>query len=68
MDKNYKVGEKHYKEVPNVVGMNVDDGKKLLKGFSLEFSGSGSVISYQSPSAGEKILEDDVVRLYLDGD
>ena len=67
-EKNYKVGEKHYKEVPNVVGMNVSDAKVLLKGFSLEFSGSGSIISYQSPSAGEKILEDDVVRLYLDGD
>ena len=48
--------------------MSVSDAKVLLKGFSLEFSGSGSIISYQSPSAGEKILEDDVVRLYLDGD
>lgn len=67
-EKNYKVGEKHYKEVPNVVGMSVSDAKVLLKGFSLEFSGSGSIISYQSPSAGEKILEDDVVRLYLEDD
>ena len=65
-EKNYKVGEKHYKEVPSVVGMNVNDGKKLLKDFSLEFSGSGSIISYQSPSSGEKILEGDVVRLYLE--
>lgn len=67
-EKNYKVGEKHYKEVPSVVGMSVSDAKVLLKGFSLEFSGSGSIISYQSPSAGEKILEDDVVRLYLEDD
>lgn len=64
-EKNYKVGEKHYKEVPNVVGMSVNDAKGLLKDFSLEFSGSGSVVSYQSPSSGQKILEDDVVRLYL---
>ena len=67
-EKNYKVGEKHYKVIPDVVGYDVDEAKKLLKDFSLEFSGSGSIISYQSPSAGEKILEDDVVRLYLDGD
>ena len=65
-DKNYKVGEKKYKEVPNVVGMNVSDGKKLLSDFSLEFSGNGSIISYMSPSAGERILEGDVIRLYLE--
>ena len=65
-EKNYKTGEKHYKEIPNVVGMNVNDAKNLLKGFSIEFSGSGSTISYQSPNAGEKILEEDVIRLYLE--
>lgn len=65
-EKNYKVGEKHYKEIPNVVGMDISEARKLLKDFSLEFSGSGSVISYMSPSEGEKILEGDVVRLYLE--
>ena len=64
-EKNYNIGDKKYVEVSNVVGMNVNDAKKVLSDFSLEFSGSGSVVSYQSPSAGEKILEDDVVRLYL---
>lgn len=64
-EKNYKVGEKKYKEIPNVIGMNVNDAKKLLSDFSLEFSGSGSIVSFQSPGIGEKILEDDVVRLYL---
>ena len=63
--KNYKVGEPHYYKIPSVVGMNVSDAKKLLGKFSLEFSGSGSVISYQSPNAGESILEGDVLRLYL---
>lgn len=65
-EKNYKVGEKHYKEIPNVVGMDIVEAKKLLKDFSLEFSGSGGVVSYMSPSAGEKILEGDVVRIYLE--
>lgn len=64
-EKNYKAGEKKYIEVNNVVGMDVNEARKVLSSFSLEFSGSGSVVSYQSPSAGEKILEDDVVRLYL---
>ena len=47
LDKNYKVGELHYYEVPDVVGMSVGDAKKLLDKFSLEFSGSGSLVSYQ---------------------
>ena len=64
-EKNYKVGEKKYKVVDNVVGMSVGDAKKILSDFSLEFSGSGSKVGYQSPSAGEKILEGEVVRLYL---
>ena len=65
-EKNYKVGEKHYKVIPDVVGMDVVEARKVLKDFSLEFSGSGSVVSYMSPSSGEKILEGDVVRLYLE--
>lgn len=65
-EKNYKVGEKHYKVIPDVEGLDVTEARKILKDFSLEFSGSGSVVSYMSPSAGEKILEGDVVRLYLE--
>lgn len=65
-EKNYKVGEKHYEKIPDVVGMSVSEAKKLLSDFSLEFSGSGSVVSYMSPSAGDKILEGDVVRIYLE--
>lgn len=64
-EKNYKVSEAHYYSVSNVVGMNVNDAKKVLDKFSLEFSGGGSIVSYQSPGEGERILEGDVVRLYL---
>lgn len=65
-EKNYKVGEKHYKVIPDVVGMNVSEAQKLLSDFSLEFSGSGSVVGYVSPSVGERVLEGDVVRIYLE--
>jgi stage V sporulation protein D (sporulation-specific penicillin-binding protein) len=65
-EKNYKVGEKHYRVIPDVIGMDVSEARKLLSNFSLEFSGSGSVVSYMSPSSGEKILEGGVVRLYLE--
>ena len=65
-EKNYKAGEKHYKVISDVVGMDVAQARKVLKDFTLEFSGSGSVVGYMSPKAGEKILEGDVVRLYLE--
>lgn len=65
-EKNCKVGEKHYKVIPDVVGMNVSEAQKLLSDFSLEFSGSGSVVGYVSPSVGERVLEGDVVRIYLE--
>ena len=63
--KNYKVGEKKYMVVEDVTNLDVKEAKKKLEKFNLEFSGSGSKVSYQSPSAGTKILEGDSVRLYL---
>ena len=45
--------------------MNVDDAKKELKGFELEFSGTGNKISYQSPEAGTRVLEGTSIRLLL---
>lgn len=65
-EKNYKVGEKHYKVIPDVVGMDVDEARKLLKDFTLEFSGSGSIVTYMSPSSGDRILEGDIIKLYLE--
>ena len=38
--------------VPNVVGMNLNEVKKILKGFKIEYSGSGEEIVYQTPAAG----------------
>lgn len=64
-EKNYKIGEKRYKLIGDVVGMDVTQARKILSDFNLEFSGSGSIINYQSPSAGSKILEGETVRLYL---
>ena len=39
--------------------------KNQLKGFDLEFSGSGNKISYQSPQAGTRVLEGSSIRLML---
>ena len=38
---------------------------KLLKNFKVEYSGSGDIITYQSPSAGDDIYEGETIRLLL---
>ena len=45
--------------------MTPSEAIKALKPFKVEFSGTGSTISYQSPSAGERIYEGETVRLLL---
>lgn len=65
MEKEYNYGDKKYIEIPNVIGMNVKDATKLLKSFKVEYSGSGDVVSYQSPASGERILEGETIKLLL---
>lgn len=65
MEKEYNYNDKKYIEVPNVVGMNVEDAIKSLKSFKVEFSGSGQKVSYQTPSVGERILEGETVKIML---
>lgn len=64
-DKKYNYNDKKYIEVPNVEGMNVDEAIKELKSFKVEFSGSGSQVSIQTPSAGTRILEGETIKLLL---
>ena len=65
MEKEYNYNDKKYIEVPNVVGMSVKDATKSLKSFKVEYSGNGNVVSYQSPNAGERILEGETIKLLL---
>ena len=53
-------------KVPNVIGKTVDDAKKELKEFTIEYSGNGSKVVEQSPSAGEKLEEGGTIRLLLE--
>lgn len=64
-EKEYKYGEKKYVEVPNVTGLSVKEAMTKLGSFKVEFSGTGETISYQSPTAGEKIYEGETIRLML---
>lgn len=53
-------------KVPNVVGKRVEEAKKKLSKFTIEYSGTGEKVVAQSPDAGEKLEEGGTVRLLLE--
>ena len=63
--KEYTWLDTKYVVVPDVVGLSLDDAKKNLKGFNIEYSGSGDEVFYQSPSGGMYVKEGGVVVLML---
>jgi stage V sporulation protein D (sporulation-specific penicillin-binding protein) len=65
LEREYLYTDKQYAVVPNVIGMEVKDAVKELKKFKIEYSGEGSVVTYQSPSEGESIYEGETIRLLL---
>lgn len=64
-EKNYQFWEKKYVEVPNLIGQNYDKIKFNLGSFDVQYSGSGNNIIYQSPKAGERVLEGSKIRILL---
>ena len=66
IEREYLYTDKQYAVVPNVIGIDVKEAVKSLKQFKVEYSGSGSVITYQSPSAGTSIYEGETIRLLLE--
>ncbi len=55
-----------YVEVPNVVGLTLQEAKQILKNFNVEYSGTGEKISYQSPKEETFISEYSTVKLLLE--
>ena len=66
-EKKYNYNDKKYINIPNVEGMSLKDAIKELKGFKVEYTGTGDRVIYQSPKEGERILEGEVVKLMLGG-
>ncbi len=64
-DKKYNWNEIKYFDVPNVVGLDKKEAQKLLKNFTIEYSGNGSIIKEQSPQANTRIKEGGKIRLLL---
>ena len=65
IEKKYQWYDTKYYTVPNVVGKNVNDAKKELKQFQIEYTGTGDIILSQSPKEGTRIAENSTIRLLL---
>lgn len=64
-EKNYQWYDKKFYTVQNVVGLSKKEAAKLLKNFSIEYSGNGDTVLNQSPNAGSRLIEGSSIRLYL---
>ena len=65
MPKEYTWLDKKYITIPNVIGQNVEEARKTLKGFDIEYSGEGNKIIYQSPQANYYVEEGSKIKLLL---
>lgn len=63
--KEYTWLDQKYVTVPDVVGLSVDEAKKVLKGFKIEYSGTGENVIYQSPIGGMYAKENGTVVVML---
>lgn len=66
MEKDLEWTDKIMYEVPNVVGKNIKEAKKLLSNFTVEYSGTGEKVVSQSPNANTKLEDRGTVRLLLE--
>ena len=55
-----------YVILPDVVGMNLKEAQKTLKGFKIEYSGTGEKVLAQEPTPNQYVKETNVIKLMLD--
>ena len=68
LEKQYRWGDPITDRVPNLVGLKVDEIKKLQYPYRIEIHGEGELVVSQLPEP-ENILEvDDTIHLYLGND
>lgn len=65
MPKEYNYLDTKYVILPDVNGKSIKEANTILKGFKIEYSGTGENIIYQSPSPNTFVKEGSVVKLLL---
>ena len=64
-EKKYEWYDKKYYTVPNVIGMDIKEAKKILDKFEIKIEGTGNTIIEQSPKEETRLQEGNIIRLYL---
>ncbi len=65
LEKTYNWYDTKYTVIPDVIGLEIKEGKKQLKNLTIEYSGTGQFIKSISPSVGTYVKENSVVRVLL---
>ena len=65
LSKEYNWMDTKYHQIPDVTGKSVEEAKDALKGFSIEYSGEGNTVMYQTPEPNSYVKEGGVVKLLL---
>ena len=65
LSKEYQWYETKFYTVPNIIGMDINEAKKELKEFQIEYSGTGEKIISTSPEAESRIPEGSIIRIML---
>ena len=65
LDKTYNWYDTKYVQVPNVVGMSIEEAKKQLKQLTVSYSGSGKIVKAIAPNAGTYLPEKGTIKILL---
>ena len=65
MPKEYNWLDTKYSVLPNVVGLTVKEANTILKGYKIEYSGTGNKVIYQSPDEGYYVKDGATIKLML---
>ena len=63
--KSYRWDDIVYKMIPDVIGKNKKEAKKLLQGFKVEFTGDGDSVIDTSPSVNTRVKEGSTIKVLL---
>ena len=65
LEKTYNWYDTKYAIIPNVIGENIDEAKKELKKFTINYSGTGNIIKAISPTPGTYLPENGTIKILL---
>ena len=65
LEKTYNWYDTKYIAVPNVLDKNIDEAKKELKKFTINYAGNGKIIKAISPSPGTYLPENSTIKILL---